>query len=178
MAGVSGQTARTRHGRCVEAGGREGSRLRGGLQKLAKPLCPACEGAVLRPLPGPFAAWQVVKGQHREVFRFGRAIAGVAGLRSHLLAAELIRQVFQQLLEAFGICVRPLVRAASIEELPLVAVEHWRIVGAKPIAGAKARRNAMSLSTCALPDVARGWPPGVSLSTRLFRNCLNGALRG
>lgn len=28
-------------------GGREGSRLRGGLQKLAKSLCPACEGAVL-----------------------------------------------------------------------------------------------------------------------------------
>lgn len=178
MAGVSGQTARTRHGRCVEADGREGSRLRGGLQKLAKPLCPACEGAVLRSLSGFFAAWQVVKGQHREAFRFGRAIAGIAGLRSYLLTAEFVRQVFQQLLEAFGICVKPLVRAASIEELPLFAVEHWRIVGAKPIAGAKARRNAMSLSTCALPDVARGWPPGVSLSTRLFRNCLNGALRG
>lgn len=145
MVGASGQAACARHGRCVEAGGREGSRLRGGLQKLAKPLCPACEGAVLRPLPGPFAAWQVVKGQHREVFRFGRAIAGVAGLRSHLLTAEFVRQVFQQLLEAFGICARPLVRAVPIEELLLFAVEHWRIVGAKPIAGAKVAKECHEL---------------------------------
>lgn len=47
MVGVSVRAARARHGRCAEAGGREGSRHRGGLQKLAKPLCPACEGVVL-----------------------------------------------------------------------------------------------------------------------------------
>ena len=34
-----------------------------GLEKLAKPLCPACEGAVLRPLPGFFAACQVVSAE-------------------------------------------------------------------------------------------------------------------
>ncbi len=101
-------------------------------------------------ITGGFAARQVVKGQHREAFRFGRAIAGVAGLRSHLLAAEFVRQVFRQLLEAFGICARPIVRAVPIEEPPLFAVERWRIVGAKPIVDAKVAKNAMSLSTCAL----------------------------
>ena len=45
----------------MRGSGREGRLASSrGLQKLAKPLCPACEGAVLRPLPGPFAAWQVV----------------------------------------------------------------------------------------------------------------------
>ncbi len=65
--GVSGQAAHVRHGRYMAAGGREGSRLRGSLQKLAKPLCPACEGAVLRPLPGFFAACQVVSAEDRLV---------------------------------------------------------------------------------------------------------------
>lgn len=46
MAGVSGQLARVRHGRCVEAGGKARV-FEEGLQKLAKSLCPAREGAVL-----------------------------------------------------------------------------------------------------------------------------------
>ena len=96
-------------------------------------------------ITGGFAARQVVKGQHREAFRFGRAIAGVAGLRSHLLAAEFVRQVFQKLLEVFGICARPLVRAVPIEEPSLFAVERWRIVGAKPIADAKVAKECHEL---------------------------------
>lgn len=96
-------------------------------------------------ITGGFAARQVVKGQHREAFRFGRAIAGVAGLRSHLLAAEFVRQVFRQLLEAFGICARPIVRAVPIEEPPLFAVERWRIVGAKSIVDAKVAKECHEL---------------------------------
>ena len=50
---------------------------------------------VFEPLADPLGTRQIVKSQHREAYRLGRAIVGFAGLRSHLLAAEFVCQILQ-----------------------------------------------------------------------------------